>query len=59
MNEKDPLLEKINKMQLEIKEEGKLKKKINPVNKLVIGTSLILLSGTLTGLVRILMNVFG
>lgn len=59
MSEQDPLLSKINKKQLEIKEEVKLKKKTKAVNKLVIGTSLILLSGTLIGLVRILMNILG
>lgn len=59
MSEQDPLLTKINKKQCEIREEVQLKKKTKAVNKLVIGTSLILLSGTLIGLVRILMNLLG
>lgn len=55
---KNPILLKINEQQEVIKKEVTLKTKKKPVNRIVVTTSLLLLSGTLIGLVRILTNIF-
>lgn len=57
MKNSNPIVVKIDEQQEEIKKEVVLKTKKKPVNKIVVFTSLILLSGTLIGLVRILANI--
>lgn len=54
---KNPILLRIDEQQEEIKKEVVLKTKKKPMNKIVFITSLLLLSGTLIGLVRILTNI--
>ena len=58
MNTSNPISSSIQKQESEIKEEVSLKKKKQSVNKLVIWTSLLLLSGTVIGLIRILYQLF-
>ncbi|MFK4897058.1 hypothetical protein ACI1TH_09160 [Lactococcus petauri] len=53
----NPILMKIDEREEEIKKEVALKEKKQKVNKIVVTTSLVLLSGTLIGVVRILTQV--
>lgn len=53
----NPILIKIDEREEEIKKEVALRKKKQKVNKIVVTTSLVLLSGTLIGVVRILTQV--
>lgn len=52
------LLYKIQEKEDEIKEEVSLKKKTKKDNRIVIVTSLLLFSGIIIGLIRILLRVF-
>lgn len=58
MKSDNPIVLKIKKQQAEIKEEVVLKKKKHTINKLVFSTSLLLVSGTIIGLIRILSSMF-
>ena len=53
----NPILMKIDEREEEIKKEVTLREKKQKVNKIVVTTSLVLLSGTLIGVVRILTQV--
>lgn len=53
----NPILMKIDERKEEIKKEVVLREKKQKVNKIVVTTSLVLLSGTLIGVVRILTQV--
>lgn len=53
----NPILMKIDEREEEIKKEVALREKNQKVNKIVVTTSLVLLSGTLIGVVRILTQV--
>ncbi len=53
----NPILMKIDEREEEIKKEVALREKKQKVNKIVVTTSLVLLSGTLIGVVRILTQV--
>lgn len=53
----NPILMKIDEREEEIKKEVVLREKKQKVNKIVVTTSLVLLSGTLIGVVRILTQV--
>lgn len=53
----NPILMKIDEREEEIKKEVALREKKQKVNKIVVTTSLVLLSGTLIGIVRILTQV--
>lgn len=55
---KNPILLKIEEQEKEIKEEISLKKTKRTFNKIVICTSVLLLSGTVIGLFRILSRLF-
>lgn len=58
MWQEDPLLSKIEEEKQFIKDEVSLKKKRKKYNRIVIVTSLILLSGIIIGLIRILLLIF-
>ncbi|WP_276421102.1 hypothetical protein [Lactococcus garvieae] len=53
----NPILMKIDEREEEIKKEVALREKKQKVNKIVVTTSLVLLSGTIIGVVRILTQV--
>lgn len=53
----NPILMKIDEREEEIKKEVALREKKQKVNKIVVTTSLVLLSGTLIGVIRILTQV--
>lgn len=57
MKAMNPILMKIDEREEEIKKEVALREKKQKGNKIVVTTSLVLLSGTLIGIVRILMQV--
>lgn len=57
MKKRNPILMEIEEREKEIKKEIALREKKQNVNKIVVTTSLILLSGTLIGIVRILTQV--
>lgn len=57
MKNLNPILMKIDERQEEIKREVVLIEKKQKMNKIVVTTSLILLSGTLIGVARILTQV--
>lgn len=57
MKNQNPILIKIDEREEEIKNEVALREKKQKVNKIVVTTSLVLLSGTIIGVVRILTQV--
>lgn len=57
MKNQNPILIKIDELEEEIKKEVALREKKQKMNKIVVSTSLLLLSGTIIGIVRILTQV--
>ncbi|MGY3713841.1 hypothetical protein [Lactococcus petauri] len=57
IEEKDPVLQKIEEQEAKIMNEVRLKKKSKTVNVLVVCTSTLLLLGIIVGLARIMLSM--